>query len=274
MRRCLARNSIQTKAAVLPLTLDWPTSSTGDFTISVLAERGDGSFAREDVRVIVVAEAGDDPPTTAVTTPEIAAEGTVAGTMLQPARIRLGPGASYDLVGNLDANQEIAIVAVNATGTWVRISYNDQANAWVYAEFIHTIGDLSQLPVEAGPPRQAAGGVNLVLEEVRIAAPIICGQARIRNAGADDTASVAWVIADAVLASDGSALVEDPPPAYLNVLRADEEIMIEIPIVLTRRVDEEQFIRVVVDSGNHLPETDETDNMMSSAPFVLQRGEC
>jgi len=279
-------NPNETNAAVLPLTLDWPTSSAGEFTISVLAERGDGASAREDVRVLVVAEAGDESPTTAVSTPVApesasanAADIAVAGTMLQPARIRQGPGATYDLVGNLDENQEIAIVAVNATGTWVRISYNDLADAWVYAEFVSPSGDLSQLPVEAGPPLPTAGGVNLVLEEVRIAAPIVCGQqsivlARIRNAGADETGSVAWVIAEALLASDGSALIDDPPPTYLNTLKADEESMIEIPIVLTRQVDEEQFIRVVVDSGNHLPETDETDNTMNSASFVLQRGDC
>ena len=279
-------NPNETNAAVLPLTLDWPTSSAGEFTISVIAERGDGAAAREDVRILVVAEAGDESATSADSTPAspesapaIAADIAVAGTMLQPARIRQGPGATYDLVGNLDENQEIAIVAVNATGTWVRISHNDQADAWVYAEFVSAAADLSQLPVEAGPPLPAAGGVNLVLEGVQISASIVCGQqsivqARIRNAGADETGSVAWVIAEALLASDGSALIEDPPPAYLKTLKPDEESTVEIPLTLTERAAEEQFIRVVVDSGNHLPETDETDNTMNSAPFVLQPGDC
>lgn len=279
-------NPNETNAAVLPLTLDWPTSNIGEFTISVLAERGDGASAREDVSILVVAEAGDESATSAVSTPAaresapaIAADNAVAGTMLQPARIRLGPGATYDLVGNLDENQEIAIVAVNATRTWYRISYVDQAEAWVYAEFVSAAGDLSQLPVEAGPPLPAAAGVNLVLADLRIAAPIVCGQqsivqARIRNAGADETGSVAWVIAEALLISDGSALIEDPPPAYLKTLKADEAFTVEIPLTLTARVGEEQLIRVVVDSGNHLPETDETDNTMNSAPFVLQPGDC
>lgn len=272
-------NPNETNAAVLPLTLDWPTSNTGEFTISVLAERGAGASAREDVRILVVAEAGGESAPAAAATPAIAADIAVAGTMLQPARIRLGPGATYDLVGNLDENQEIAIVAVNATQTWYRISYDDQADAWVYAEFVSAAGDLAQLPVAAGPPLPAAGGVNLVLEEVWIAAPVVCGQqsivqARIRNAGADETQSVAWVIAEALLASDGSALIEDPPPAYLNTLEPEEEITVELLLTLTARAGEEQFIRVVVDSGNHLPETDETDNTMNSAPFVLQRGDC
>ena len=44
-------NPNETNAAVLPLTIDWPTSNEGEFIISVLAERGDGSYAREDVSI-------------------------------------------------------------------------------------------------------------------------------------------------------------------------------------------------------------------------------
>lgn len=43
----------ESAAAVLPLTIDWPTSQAGQFTLSVLAERADGSASREDVSVEV-----------------------------------------------------------------------------------------------------------------------------------------------------------------------------------------------------------------------------
>lgn len=281
-------NPNDTNAAVLPLTLDWPTSRSGEFTISVLAERGDGAFSREDVNILVVAEASDESMTSAESTQPAAARppaatsddaNALAGTMLQPARIRAGPGATYDLIGNLDENHEIAIVAVNPAQTWYRIRYEGQAEAWVYAEFVSAAADIAQAPVETGPPLPAEQGVNLVLLDVQIAAPLVCGQqsivqARIGNAGADTTQSVAWVIAEAILTSDGSSLIEDPPPAYLKTLKADEEVTVEIPLTLTARFDEEQLIRVVVDSGNHLPETDELDNTRESAPFVLQRGDC
>ena len=74
--------------------------------------------------------------------------------------------------------------------------------------------------------------------------------------------------------SDGSSLLENPPLAYLKTLEADEEDTVEFPLTLTTHVDEEQLIRVVADSGNHLPETDETDNSLNSASFILQKGEC
>ena len=281
-------NPNETNAAVLPLTIDWPTSNTGEFKISVLAERGDGSFAREDVSILVISEEGFASPETADTTeaevsapeqPDATGEDGVAGTMTQPARIRLGPSAAYDLVGNLDENHEVLIVAVNPSREWYRISYDGQIDAWVYAEFLRPDADISGLPVETGPPLPAAKGVNLVVVEVQIEPPLICNQesivrARIRNAGADEAQNVAWVIAEAVLMSDGSSLNDNPPLAYLKTLEAAEEDTVEFPITLTTRVNEEQLIRVVVDSGNHLPETDETDNSRNSAPFILQQGDC
>ena len=133
-------NPNETNATVLPLTIDWPTSNVGEFTISVVAERGDGTIAREDVRIYVVSEdglasaesgAGEQPDTA----PDDGGR-RVAGTMLQPARIRLGPGATYDLVGNLDENDEVLIVAINPSREWYRISYDGQVDAWVYAEFL------------------------------------------------------------------------------------------------------------------------------------------
>ena len=281
-------NPNETNAAVLPLTIDWPTSNTGEFKISVLAERGDGSFAREDVSILVISEEGFASPETADTTeaevsapeqPDATGEDGVAGTMTQPARIRLGPSAAYDLVGNLDENHEVLIVAVNPSREWYRISYDGQIDAWVYAEFLRPDADISGLPVETGPPLPAAKGVNLVVVEVQIEPPLICNQesivrARIRNAGADEAQNVAWVIAETVLMSDGSSLSDNPPLAYLKTLEAAEEDTVEFPITLTTRVNEEQLIRVVVDSGNHLPETDETDNSRNSAPFILQQGDC
>ena len=294
-------NPNETNAAVLPLTIDWPTSNAGEFKISVVAERGDGSFTREDVSIQVITETGettrpevsapqhteaDDSETKsepalapAEPAPAVSGESQVAGTMLQPARIRLGPGATYDLVGNLDENRQITIVAVNPARDWYRIGYDDLVDAWVYAEFVRPEADISGVPVETGPPLPAAEGVNLFVLDVVLESPPVCGResiirARIRNAGADETHSVAWVIAEPVLMSDGSSLIGDPPPAYLKSLKAGEEDTIEFPMALTTHYDEEQFFRVTVDSGNHLPETDETDNTRNSASFILGKGDC
>jgi len=294
-------NPNETNAAVLPLTIDWTASEAGEFKISVLAERGDGAFDREDVSIAVLSQAALESGETADSAgPEVAqpavaepiaqsAESAsapfradasgVAGRMTQPARIRVGPGAAHDLLGNLDENLEVLIVAVNPSREWYRIEYDDPIDAWVYAEFVRVEGDIAGLPVETGPPLPAAQGVNLLLLDVQVEPPVVCNQestvrARIRNDGSDETQNVAWVIAEALLLSDGSALSENPPLAYLETLRAGEEDMVEMPITWTGGAGEGQFIRVVVDSGSHLPETDEMDNAGSSASFVLERGGC
>lgn len=307
-------NPNETNAAVLPLTLDWTASNTGEFKISVLAERGDGDLAREDVNIRVISESAATGETTrqlpassdaleaaadeqteaadieaeqtkpqipepTAAAPAVSGASRVAGTMTQPARIRVGPGATYDLVGNLDENHEVMLVAVNPSREWYRIAYNDLADAWVYAEFVQPAGDTSGLPVETGPPMPAEQGVNLVVVDVQLEPPIVCNQhatvrARIQNQGTDKAGNVAWVIAEPVLVSDGSSILENPPLVYLNTLEADEADTVELPLTLTRHIDQEQFIRIVADSGNHLPETDETDNTGNSASFILQPGAC
>ncbi|MDE2638809.1 MAG: Ig-like domain-containing protein [Chloroflexota bacterium] len=307
-------NPNETNAAVLPLTIDWPTSNTGDFRISVLAERSDGEFSREDVNILVISESSAESAAARETTrqeagapdtpgadeqrdaagntaeqpdlpkptdsePAVGEQSRVAGTMTQPARIRVGPGATYDLVGNLDENFEVMIVAVNPSREWYRIAYNDLADAWVYAEFVQPAGGAAGLPVETGPPMPAEQGVNLVVVDVQLESAIVCNQpatvrARIQNQGTDKARNVAWVIAEPVLLSDGSSLLENPPLAYLKTLEAEEEDTVAFPLTLTSHVDQEQFIRIVADSGNHLPETDETDNTGNSASFILQPGAC
>ena len=272
-------NPNETNAAVLPLTLDWNTSDTGEFKISVVAERGDGSFAREDVGIrVVAATAAPEQPEAIESAPDLGVN-PVVGTMLQPARIREGPGAAHNLLGNLDENEEVLIIAVNPAREWYRIDSVDHVDAWVYAEFARAAADVSGLPVETGPPLPAAEGVNLVVVEVQIAPPIVCNvettaRARIRNAGLDEAPSVAWVVAEPILASENRSLNEDPPLSYLNTLKADEETTLELAMTLTTGVGEEQFIRVLVDSGNHLAESDESDNSGSSPAFILQPGDC
>ena len=133
-------------------------------------------FAREDVSIFVVAEESDDStrpevgapetndqqasppvaeaePTAQQTgaelestepTPAIADNNQVAATMLQPARIRLGPGATYDLCGQpgrepRDHNRRRQIPRESGFES----SYDDHDDAWVYAEFVRPAADIS-----------------------------------------------------------------------------------------------------------------------------------
>ena len=317
-------NPNETNAAVLPLTIDWPTSNEGEHKISVMAERGDGTSAREDVSIQVIskkkaeeaaaadvssgesvqpapqptdleqvsessapaeeaAEPAVQPAATAPSPteepPVVSAERRVAGIVASLSRLREGPGKEYNLLGILDENHEVTIVAVNPARNWYRIQFDDQGDAWIDSDSVEAAGDISGIPVETGPPAPIEDGVNLIVTDVQLELPIVCNQpsivrAKIWNKGTDETHTLPWVIAEAVLLNEGRTLTENPPQAYLKTLKADEEHTLEIPVTLTTHFVEEQLIRVTVDSGNHVPETDETDNTHNSATFILQKGDC
>ena len=301
-----------TNAAVLPLTIDWPTSNPGQHVISVLAERGDGTLAREDVSILVIADAPGEPmgegadspaeqpdqtadaeptappaeaPETAATSPAPAeapaasGESRVAAVVIQPSNLRLGPSTAHELLGSLPTDAQVVIVAVSPARDWYRITYADFGDAWIYSELVRPSADISGLPVEAGHQAPADDGANLVLEELQIAETITCNQpttvsAKISNRGTTAPLTGAWVLAEAILASNGERLSgEDPPRQNLRILQPGDEETLTFELTLTLHYQEDQEIRVTVDSGNHIAETDEQDNL-GSRPFVLQRGQC
>lgn len=209
-----------TNAEVLPLTIDWPTSNEGDYTIAVVAERGDGSSAREDVSFMVVPRSQFAAPETATATqasadqqpaavdapsqieataatesaPEDAPQATasnapagpsqVTGAVIHPAPLRPGPGVdSGQPIGSLMVDDEVLIVAVNPAGTWYRIRRGTEIDAWVDASLVTAADDLSGLPIETGAPQAPQEGINLVVTSIELVPdPPICGQPTIVRA--------------------------------------------------------------------------------------------
>ena len=312
-------NPNETSAEVLPLTIDWPTSNEGDYTITVIAERGDGSVAREDVSIMVIArgqyeapeaaaattqsteppptadqapsqaeEAGPEgepaaaAPATATSPPAVSAgPSQVSGIVLRPAPLRPGPGVdSGQPIGNLMADAEVLIIAVNPERNWYRIRHGAAIDAWVDASLITAGGDLSGVAIETGAPPTPEHGINLVVTSIELAPdPPVCGQqtvirATVRNSGAVDAQTSPWVAAKAYLLSDQSVQAQNPATIYLPTLAAGEEVVLEIPLTLTARFAELHEIRVTVDEGNHVIEVRENDNTGTSRQFELSQGAC
>ena len=202
-------NPNETNAEVLPLTIDWPTSNEGKYAIAVVAERGDGSSAREDVNIMVIPRSQYEAPVTPTAAPESADQppaadeapspaeagaaqdgapetapsatatnaavasggpSEVAGTVIRPAPLRPGPGvASGQPIGNLMVDDEVVIIGVNPAGSWYRIRQGAEIDAWIDASLISAAGDLSGLPVETGAPPTPEEGVNLVVTGIELA---------------------------------------------------------------------------------------------------------
>lgn len=214
-------NPNETKAEVLPLTIDWPTSNEGDYTIAVIAERGDGSSAREDVSIAVVsrsqfaapeatsatqssadqspAEAGAPSQVEAAgakaSAPEDSSQATgapavsagprqVTGKVIRPAPLRPGPGVdSGQPIGSLMVDDEVLIIAVNPEGSWYRIRRGTEIDAWVDASLVSAADVLSGLPIETGAPQAPQEGVNLVVTSLELVPdPPVCGQPTIVRA--------------------------------------------------------------------------------------------
>ena len=201
-------NPNETNAAVLPLTIDWPTSIEGQYTISVVAERGDGSSVRENVSILVIPrtqyevappietaseEVAEQPPqeedsgqsaendatgsepaeaaqaTATATKPASGGPSQVAGTVIRPAPLRPGPGvASGQPIGNLMVDDEIVIIGVNPARNWYFITHGTDVDAWIDAGLVSPAGDISGVPVLDGPSLPDADGVNLVVTDVRL----------------------------------------------------------------------------------------------------------
>ncbi len=301
----------ETDAEVLPLTIDWPTSNKGEYVIAVVAERGDGSSAREDVSIMVVPRsqfqategASADQPRTAAEAPSQADEAAatqsppqatatsapavstgpseVMGIVIRPAPLRPGPGVdSGQPVGSLMVDDDILIIAINPAGNWYRIRRGTDIDAWVDASLVAAADDISGLPIETGAPPPPQEGVNLVVTSIELDPdPPICRQptivrAIIRNSGALDSQTSPWVGAKAHLLSDESVQAQNPETVYLPALAAGAETVLEIPLTLTARFGESHVIRVTVDQGNHVIETRENDNTAASRQFELSQGTC
>ncbi|MCY3779613.1 MAG: Ig-like domain-containing protein [Chloroflexi bacterium] len=294
----------ETNAAVLPLTIDWPTSKAGQFTIAVVAQREDGSAAREDVTIEVVprerpqgisaatepqpatipadtASPAASPIPTEAEAPGNLGPSRVNGIILGVANLRPGPGvASGQPIGSVAAGAEVMIVAINPGRDWYRIAYGEGGDAWIDASFVAAAEDTAGLPVETGAPPPVEDGVNLLVSDIELdPATPVCGQATtiratIRNSGSLNSQTSPWVSAQAHLLSDQSAIAENAETTYLPQLEAGEETILEMSITISSHYGQRQQIRLTVDAGNHILETEENDNVGSSAEFELSQGDC
>ncbi len=279
-------NPNETGAATLPLSIDWPTSNPGDYQLAVTAEREDGTSARADVMIRVIAQGESQPAEadSAETTADTDDAGDaptgapdqphVTATLIQPGELRYGPSADHDIIGELERDASIVIIAVSAYRDWYRIQHEDEEQAWLLAESVAEV-DTTGLPAEMGPPPPLP---NLVVEDLRLQpdAPV-CGEAiavkaTIRNIGTHRAPTLGLPIIEA-LRSDGGEVVTAEPITLMQGLDADERYQLEAALTLREPLRTDLVIRVSV-GGIQVAETDISDNSATSQPFTLAAGDC
>ena len=273
-------NPNETGAAVLPLSIDWPTSNPGSHQLSVLAQRGDGASARADVNIRVIAPGSPEPTPEPVS--DAAAEDAdgesqapqVSASLLEASDLRSGPSMEHDIIGDLPAESPIVIVAVSPFRDWYRIKHEGETGAWLPAATVGEV-DTSALPAETGPPPPLP---NLVVEEVVLAPhPPVCGEtfeisATIRNIADYRAANLGLPVVEPLIAENGAVLHAEPV-ALMQGLDGGERAQLTASLTLTHPLDQDILIRVTV-GGMNLAETDTSDNSLDSAPFRLAPGDC
>ncbi|MCY4540567.1 MAG: SH3 domain-containing protein [Chloroflexi bacterium] len=221
------------------------------------------------------------------TSPPALSSRSVAAVIAKPSNLRRGPGTSFDLVGSIAVNQEVVIVAVNPDRDWYHIRYGAQGDAWIYSELVSPSGDLAGLPVESGPaPAEpatvapAAGGVNLVIADIRLEPEnLICNQAgkvtvSIRNNGTEETDTGGWIAVEDTVPSQGGVVAQSDPANPFPSIGAGETITaMPVNITVSAHYEEAHRIVVSIDSGGHIAETNESDNS-EYREYTLQRGDC
>lgn len=102
------------------------------------------------------------PPPTATLTPTVSAQVVASG---QGLRLRASPGTAGEIIVELEALTDLAVVGRTEDGAWLEVVTPDGRRGWVSATFVTIGGDLANAPV-SGEAVMAAGGDSAYLSGV------------------------------------------------------------------------------------------------------------
>ncbi|GAB1421672.1 hypothetical protein MASR2M15_18530 [Anaerolineales bacterium] len=328
-----ADNPNPSGARAFTITQKYPTYEAGQFTISIVAFRADGSASvPATVMITVVAKQQASATPTQTVTATVPATATTqavatqkstettantgnntntqatqkpaetqkpaATTSTKPrikvisgANVRNGPSTAFDPPsGSLKAGDEADIIAVNPAGDWFKIQYWN-GTAWIYSELVETTGNISNLTVDAGPPLPPTKTptplptattipvqVDLIVENVVVNPhPLVCNQTSsitvtVKNVGSAAASAGGLIRVEAVRVADGAVLGStDTPFPALGPGAAHAAVA---SLTVSTFVNEEHFIRAVVDISSTVSESNESNNMYEGANYILQKGSC
>jgi hypothetical protein len=232
----------------------------------------------------------DIPEPTATVTPSKPMAVIISG-----ANLRRGPSTVFDPpVGSIAANQESEIIAVNPARDWYKIKYFN-SEAWIFASLVQTSGDLSSLPIDAGPPQPTPvpptpvpptplptaipNPVNLHVVNIQIDPhPLKCQnageiQVTVGNNGTSNAESGGKILIEAVLVSTGAVL--ESTVTIFGPIAAGSQETASAAITVGTNYDELQRIRVSLDVDGQVAENNEDDNVSDSGTdYILKQGSC
>lgn len=270
-----------------------PTVQPTQDTSQQQPTQGTGATNQQAQPTVPVPQNTQPPPPSPTDPPPPTAQPTSSqprARMNVGVNIRQGPGTVFAIIGSMAANDETTLLAVNPAGTWYKIQYYN-GEGWVFGTLVTTSGNLSNLPVDAGPPTPVPTNtplppsatpipVNVNLAIVNVATsphPLTCAvtsevQVTIRNTGTQATPNGGAVSIQAILNSTGAVL--ETTRTVFPVIAPGQQVTVSAFITVSVNTNETQHLVVRIDVDNQVTESDENDNTRNDADYVLQRGSC
>lgn len=314
------------------VTEQWQAEGAGARLLRVNAVRDDGASGEASMMLNVVAadsapdDAGQAPTTAstsapATTSPPITAPPTIAPPTTAPPtaapptastgggtpeavfnrlqNVRSGPGLNFSRVGTFSSGDRTPILAVNTNGEWFRVRFGS-GDAWVFAPYVDVVGNISNLPREAGPPTPVPQPTaiptappptvapdpqlpNLTVTDIGIFVPSD-GSSQPR-CGVPFVARVTVRNTSDVPTSTGLTLIQNVHVASgtvngssgLSLIPVDigpqGSHTVEYTFTIDTFVNEEQRVDFIADANNEVAESNENDNR-NGITYILQSGDC
>lgn len=205
----------------------------------------------------------EEEPIGVVPTPTPA--GVVATITRAIQNVRSGPSTSYEVIGQLQQNDQVQVIGANIDFSWLVISFRGQ-QGWVSTSILDVFGDLNTLPIINPPPTPtpppsptAAPTPDIVIDAASGAPiPFIVGQpfnvsVTVRNGGGGPSGQFAIAATFPPSNIFASAIV---PP-----LAAGQTVNVNLTGTFTNT----GFYSVVIvaDLNNEVAESNETNNLFN-----------
>jgi hypothetical protein len=121
---------------------DTTTNTWGVAMLAVQADLPD-TLPGQNVTMVVFGDVSveNEVPPGQTVTPQ-----SISGKSNSNPNLRLGPGKSFAIAGNLNSGQDVTVIGHSEANDWLQLLIDNEVR-WVAAQFIDLTGDLSTLPV-------------------------------------------------------------------------------------------------------------------------------
>lgn len=229
-----------------------------------------------------------DPPAPAAT----ATPSTPRATFNVGVNVRRGPDTSFEPpIGSFAAGDSTDVLAVNPARTWYKVRYWN-GEGWVFSSLMTLSGDVSNLPVDAGPPTPTPvpptftpipatpvpqTNINLVAGNITLDP----GQPRCREtfqiymdvANLGTQASPGGLIDVRNVHVASNTVTQSTQGAFPEIQPGQTVRVGPIPFTESTFFEEDHRLELRIDPNNQVPETNENDNQ-NSITYRLQKAGC